>query len=152
MITRGSYVHKPMVKFSGASRKIVFYANFSKYQVSDKKKTTHKAFSIHKTLKIKPIREFFYFHDLPQLYTVSWEPEGRYCISKVFRWEPEVRYRHRLCTAIAPFWFSKEHLWNAITPFWLSTDDTLDVKSGFRQTNMLVRLSAETITACCLLV
>ena len=32
-------------------------------------------------------------------------------------------YRHRVCTAIAPFWFSTEHLWNSITPFWLSTDD-----------------------------
>ena len=29
----------------------------------------------------------------------------------MFRWEPEGRYRHRLCTAIAPFWFSTEHLW-----------------------------------------
>ena len=38
-------------------------------------------------------------------------------------WEPEGRYCHRLCTAIATFWFSMEHLWAAITPFWLSTDD-----------------------------
>ena len=44
-----------------------------------------------------------------KLYIVSWEPEGRYC--------------HRLCTAIAPFWFSTEHLSIGITPFWLSTDD-----------------------------
>ena len=41
----------------------------------------------------------------------------------MFRWEPEGRYCHRLCTAIAPFWFSTEHLWTVITPFWLSTDD-----------------------------
>ena len=53
----------------------------------------------------------------------SWEPEGRYCRSKMFRWEPEGRNRHTLCTAIAPFWFSTEHIWAAITPFWLSTDD-----------------------------
>ena len=55
---------------------------------------------------------------------VSWEPEGRYCRSKMFHWEPEGRYCHWLCTAIAPFWFSTEHLWAAIMPFWLSTDDT----------------------------
>ena len=34
-------------------------------------------------------------------------------------------YCHRLCTAIAPFWFSTEHLWTAIMSFWLSTDDIL---------------------------
>ena len=56
-------------------------------------------------------------------HNVSWEPEGRYCRSKMFRWEPEGRYCHWLWTAIAPFWFSMEHLWAAITPFWLSTDD-----------------------------
>ena len=53
---------------------------------------------------------------------VSWEPEGRYCRSKIFHWEPEGRYRHTLCTAIAPCWFSTEHLWSAIMPFWLSND------------------------------
>ena len=57
------------------------------------------------------------------LYIVSWEPEGRYCRSKMFCWEPEGRYCHWLCTAIVSFWFSMEHLWAAITPFWLSTDD-----------------------------
>ena len=41
----------------------------------------------------------------------SWEPEGRYCRSKLFHWEPEGRYCHWLCTAMAPFWFSTEHLW-----------------------------------------
>ena len=61
----------------------------------------------------------------PILHIVSWEPEGRYCRSKMFRWEPEGRYCHWLCTAIAPFWFSMEHLWAAITPSWLSTDDIL---------------------------
>ena len=34
-------------------------------------------------------------------------------------------YCHRLCTAIAPFWFSTEHLWTVITPFWLLTDDIM---------------------------
>ena len=58
-----------------------------------------------------------------QLHIVSWEPEGRYCNSKMFSWEPWGRYCHRLCTAIAPFWFSTEHLYTAMTPFWLSNDD-----------------------------
>ena len=55
-------------------------------------------------------------------HVVSWEPEGRYCNSKMFRWETQGRYR---CVYgnLAPFWFSTEHLWIAITPFWLSTDD-----------------------------
>ena len=34
--------------------------------------------------------------------------------SRMFRSEPEGRYRHRLCTAIAPFWFSTEHLWTSL--------------------------------------
>ena len=54
---------------------------------------------------------------------VSWEPEGCYYYSKMFRWEPEGRYCHRLSTAIAPFWFSTDHLWILIAPFWLLTDD-----------------------------
>ena len=54
---------------------------------------------------------------------VSLEPERRYHYPKMFRWEPEGRYRHRLCTAIAPFWFSMDYLWILIVPFWLSTDD-----------------------------
>ena len=58
-------------------------------------------------------------------YTVSSEPEGPYCSSKMFRWEPEGRYRWTKSMAIAPFWFSTEHRWTAITPFWLSTDDTV---------------------------
>ena len=58
-----------------------------------------------------------------KLYVVSWEPEGRYCRSKMFRWEPERRYCCTKSIAIAPFWFSTEHLWIAITPFWLSTDE-----------------------------
>ena len=54
---------------------------------------------------------------------ISWEPEGHYCSSKMFRWEPEGRYCCTKSMAIAPFWFSTEHLWAAITPFWLSADD-----------------------------
>ena len=53
---------------------------------------------------------------------VSWEPEGRYCSSKVFLWEPEGRYHCTKSMATAPFWFSTEHLWSAIAPFWLSAD------------------------------
>ena len=56
-------------------------------------------------------------------YIVSWEPEGRYCSSKMFRWDPEGRYCCIKSMAIAPFWFSMEHLWTAIAPLWLSTDD-----------------------------
>ena len=58
MITRGRYVHKPMVKFSRASWKIVFFCvcNFLKIlMVSDK--TIHNAFRIHKILSTKPIKE-----------------------------------------------------------------------------------------------
>ena len=55
--------------------------------------------------------------------SVSWEPEGHYCISKMFHWEPEGRYCCTWVYGIAPFWFSMEHFWYAITPFWLSTDD-----------------------------
>ena len=65
--------------------------------------------------------QYIIFCDLP-CYIVSWEPEGHYCNSKMFRWEPEGRYRHTLCTAIAPFWFSTEHLCIAIAPFWFSTE------------------------------
>ena len=60
-----------------------------------------------------------------EIHVVSWEPEGRYCSSKMFRWEPEGRYCCTKSMAIAPFWFSTEHLWSAIAPFWLSTDDVI---------------------------
>ena len=46
-------------------------------------------------------------HAFTKGHIVSWEPEGRYCSSKMFRWESEGRYhQHRLCTGKAPFWFS----------------------------------------------
>ena len=61
--------------------------------------------------------------DLFISHIVSWEPEGRYCSSKMFRWKPEGRYCCTKSMVIAPFWFSIEHLCTAITPFWLSTDD-----------------------------
>ena len=55
-------------------------------------------------------------------HNVSWEPEGHYCSSKMFRWEPEGRYCCIKSMAIAPFSFSTEHLWSAIAPFWFSTE------------------------------
>ena len=54
-------------------------------------------------------------------------------------WEPEGRYCHRLCTAIAPFWFSAEHRWSAITPFWLSTDVVLFIQLLFKCRVTLLR-------------
>ena len=54
---------------------------------------------------------------------VSWEPEGRYQYSKMFRWEPEGRHCCKKPMAIAPFWFSTEHGWTVLTPFWFSADD-----------------------------
>ena len=57
---------------------------------------------------------------------VSWEPEGRYQHSKMFRWEAEGHYdRSTMSMAIAPFWFSLEYIWVVIVPFWLSTDDII---------------------------
>ena len=47
-------------------------------------------------------------HAFTKGHIVSWEPEGRYCSSKMFCWESEGRYHHRLCTAKAPFWFSTQ--------------------------------------------
>ena len=49
----------------------------------------------------------------------------------MFRWEPEGRLRHKLCTAIAHFWFSTEHPWTALTPFWLSTDESWIIRTLF---------------------
>ena len=40
---------------------------------------------------------------------VSWEPEGRYQCSKMFRWEPEKCYWGAMSMGIASFWFSMEH-------------------------------------------
>ena len=38
----------------------------------------------------------------------------------MFHWEPERHYRHRVCMAVAPFWFSSDHLCKSLTPFWFS--------------------------------
>ena len=57
------------------------------------------------------------------LHIISWEPQGCYQYSKMFRWEPEGRYRCTKSMAIAPFWFSTEHLSKVIAPLWLSTDN-----------------------------
>ena len=56
---------------------------------------------------------------------VSWEPEGHYQYSKMFRWEPEGHYCCTMSIVIAPFWFSMENLWVVIAPFWLSTDNVI---------------------------
>ena len=46
------------------------------------------------------------------------------CRSKMFRWEPEGRYCHRLCTAIAPFWFSTDEVCKDISGImWLNVND-----------------------------
>ena len=61
-----------------------------------------------------------------------WEPEGRYHYSTMFRWEPEGRYPCTKSMVIAPFWFSTEHLWIVIMAFWFSADDmviSLDFKA-----------------------
>ena len=50
------------------------------------------------------------FTEMVYLHIVNWEPEGRYCRSKMFHWEPEGRYCHWLCTAIAPFWLSTDDM------------------------------------------
>ena len=73
---------------------------------------------------------------------VSWEPEGHYWCSKMFRWEAEWRYRctksrpmviyapfwfsmEYRWTASMPFWFSMEHHWTVLMPFWLSANDVI---------------------------
>ena len=55
----------------------------------------------------------------------QWTPScacGKGSLIMIRWWGPQGRYCHRLCTAIAPFWFSTEHLWTVLIPFWLSTD------------------------------
>ena len=64
-------------------------------------------------------------------HVVSWEPEGHYYSSKMFRWEPEGCYHCIKSMVIVPFWFSQEHLWSAIMSFWLSADDMPDWHSWF---------------------
>ena len=63
------------------------------------------------TLEFNRCRNITFSVRLKNTHIVSWEPEGRYCRSKMFCWEPEGRYCHWHCTAIASFWFSMEHLW-----------------------------------------
>ena len=45
---------------------------------------------------------------------VSWEPEGRYQCSMMFRWEWEGRYRCTKSMERAPFWFLIQHLWTEL--------------------------------------
>ena len=75
-ITRGSYVHKPVVKFSGASQFLLllqFSQNIDGFRNSDK--MIHKACTIHKTVffyKQNPImRIFFIFGIIYQNYTLA---------------------------------------------------------------------------------
>ena len=81
------------------------------------------------------------------LFFVSWEPEGRYCSSKMFRWEQEGLYRCTKSIAITPFWFSTEHCWSAITPFWLSTDDLSSSTNLLTSTKKLVWPTNKLITS-----
>ena len=76
-----------------------------------------------------PYRQLRARRSLLQFKDVPWEPEGRYC--------------HRLCTAIAAFWFSTEHLWILLAPFWLSTDDNYRLLRGQKGINTVQRCSVE---------
>ena len=78
---------------------------------------------------------------------VSWEPEGHYHYSMIFRWEPEVCYSHRLCTVIVPFWFLTEHHW-MITPFWLSKT-TLSSMYRRHTSNISFNLNVHSIVINC---
>ena len=70
MATRGSYVHKPMVKFSEGIPKMLVLCNFFKIlMVSDK--MIHWAFRTHIPLyKQYPLEEFFIF-TIYQNYTLT---------------------------------------------------------------------------------
>ena len=67
MITRGSYVHKPMAKFSGASQKCLFFAYFSKYGRFQTKHLT-RLFEFMKLYNQNPLENFFIFYYLLKLY------------------------------------------------------------------------------------
>ena len=69
MVTRGSFVHKPMVKFSGASRKCTFCAIFSKYRWFQTKWFTRLVEFI-KLCKQNPLENFFIF-TIYQNYTLA---------------------------------------------------------------------------------
>ena len=60
MTTRGSYVHKPMVNFSGASQKFYFYAIFSKYSWFQTKRFT-SLLELIKLYEQNPLQNFFIF-------------------------------------------------------------------------------------------
>ena len=64
----------------------------------------------------------------------------------MFSWEPEGRYCHRLCTAIAPFWFSMVHCWIMIMPFCLSTDRIWHSGHSECSTTILWSIAANLIT------
>ena len=73
--TRGSYVHKPMARFSGHPPNFFFFKFLKILMVSHK--TSNMAFRIHKTLQTKPSRKNLYFHYLPKLYIAFNFAEGR---------------------------------------------------------------------------
>ena len=90
MTTRGSYVHKPMVKIFGGISKTLHFLQFSQtLMVSDK--TIHKALRIDKTLKTIPIAEFFYFHYLPKLYIGFKQFKHAYINQSYSTWNPGSR-------------------------------------------------------------
>ena len=60
MTIRGSYVHKPMEKFSGAFRKFYFLLIFQNIDGFRQNNSQLKAFRIHKTLILKKIVIFFF--------------------------------------------------------------------------------------------
>ena len=67
MATRGSYVHKSMVEFSGASWKCLFYAIFSE-NLCFQTKRFPGLLELVQLYKQNPLEESFHFHHLPKLY------------------------------------------------------------------------------------
>ena len=65
--TRRSYVHKPIVKFSGASPKCLLFANFSKYLWFKTKQFTG-LLEFVKLYKQNSLKKLFLLHYLPKLY------------------------------------------------------------------------------------
>ena len=63
MTTRGSYVHKPMLTFSGASQIFFFFCNFSKYWWFQTKRFT-RLLEFIKLYKQNPVEKFFIFRSV----------------------------------------------------------------------------------------
>ena len=58
----------------------------------------------------------------------SWEPEGHYHYSTMFRWEPKGDYPCTKSIAIVPFWFRMKHRWTVLTPVWFSVDSLMNLQ------------------------